>query len=262
MRTQIAKITKTFLGAGEDTRGIFTANLTVDYGGSGQRIGDYVFNRDDSGFTAGFIKGILDAAGVESWEQLVGRTILVLTDTDTDEWNAPVLGIAPLPTERGTQFLFADLVAAHTTRRAISDSVLTRLEEGEEYAPVETSTVAEIEQAAQQGKVVVFVARSGMAQALADELGDRAARLVPSQDQAERQCEIDGFADPEGARILVTTVHVGSIGWRAPAGSVVLFYGEGLPSATSPMIHQAKARVLPPMVLPKQGADDGGLSAA
>lgn len=245
MRTQIAKIIQTYLGAGERSRGIFTAELTVDFGGSVRSIGNYAFNRDNSGFAAGFIRGILDAAGVDSWEQLVGRTVLVLTDSDADEWNAPVLGIAPLPTERGTQFLFADLIAAHTRRPAPASWLAQFDGAGESPTPVETSTVEEIEQAAQQGKVVVFVARAGMAEALADELGDQALRLMPSQDQAERQCEIDAFAKPDGPRILVTTVHLGSIGWRAPVGSVVLFYGEGLPSADSAMILQAKARALP-----------------
>lgn len=245
MHSQIAKITHTFLGAGEDTRGVFTANLTVDYGGSGQRIGDYAFNRDDTGFAAAFIKGVLDAAGVDSWEQLRGRTVLVLKESD--DWNARVIGIAPLPTERGTQMLFADVVAAHTNRPAtpVSPRALAALVAGEDPTPVETSTVEEIRQAARQGKVLVFTARSAMAEALADELGDQAARLVASQDQAERQRERDAFADPDGARILVTTLAVGNIGWHAPAGAVVLFYGEHLPSVSSPEIFQAKARVLP-----------------
>lgn len=110
MHKQIAKITRTYLGAGERSRGIFTAELTVDFGGSGQSIGGYPLGAD-TGFAAGFIQGILGAADVGSWEQLVGRTILVLTESG--DWGAPVLGIAPLPTEKGTAFVFADLVEKH-----------------------------------------------------------------------------------------------------------------------------------------------------
>ena len=114
MHKTIAKITGTFLGASEDTHGIFTAQIGVSYGsdsGTEQTVGGYNLGRDRSGFTAAFIRGVLAAAGVESWEQLKGRTVLVLTEDDPDTTGGanPILGIAPLPTERGLPFLFSEL---------------------------------------------------------------------------------------------------------------------------------------------------------
>jgi len=112
--TQIAKITGTFLGANEDSHGILTATLTVDYGtrGGGQRIGGYNLSTKTSAFGMQFVNALMDAAGASSWEELKGKTILVITDGK----QGPVIGIQNLPTERGRRFIFDELTAQYTTR--------------------------------------------------------------------------------------------------------------------------------------------------
>lgn len=114
---RIAKITATSLGY--EDHGIFTAQVFVDYGGSGQGIGGYCldepFHNDEGKFLGRrgtaygleWVARFLKACGVDSWEKLVGRTIYVLTEDDS--WNARVIGVEPLPTERGEQFLYDDL---------------------------------------------------------------------------------------------------------------------------------------------------------
>ena len=99
MHKKITKIESTMLGFQD--HGIFTATLFMDYGGSGQGVGGYVM-----GTHSGFITRVLKACGVDKWEALKGRTVFVLTEDES--WNARVIGIAPLPTEIGEQFLFAD----------------------------------------------------------------------------------------------------------------------------------------------------------
>ena len=96
---EIAKIERTSLGF--EDHGILTGVLHVNYGGGGQQgIGGY-----DIRTTAGpYIERTLNACGVGLWELLKGRTIYVLTDA-----NRRVVGIEPLPTERGERFLFADV---------------------------------------------------------------------------------------------------------------------------------------------------------
>jgi hypothetical protein len=96
----IAKITSTMLGF--EDHGILTGFLTVDYGGASQSIGGYDLRAVS---TCVYLQRTLQACGVDSWERLKGRTIYVLTE-DNDH---RVLGIAPLPTEPGTAFLFSDL---------------------------------------------------------------------------------------------------------------------------------------------------------
>jgi hypothetical protein len=125
----IAKITHTRLGY--EDHGLFDLSLCVDYGGSGQWIGGYCLDtpvwRDVDGsamhqrppgaegdmkrwgtsYGMEFIARTLRACGVTSWEKIAGRTIIVLKEHDG--WNAPVVGIENLPTEKGERFVFADL---------------------------------------------------------------------------------------------------------------------------------------------------------
>lgn len=109
---RIAKITDTFLGI--EDHGIFTAILDCDYGGSGQGVGTYALDSYDPtkgcriGTAAGmeFIRRIMSACGVSSWEKIKGRTILVYFESEA--WNSKVIGIGPLPVEGGTPFLFAE----------------------------------------------------------------------------------------------------------------------------------------------------------
>lgn len=102
----IAKITGTFLGAGERSHGVLTAQLTVDYGGSSQSIGNYNLGGPTS-FGIQFVAKVIAAVGVGSWEELKGRTILVVEEVEYGR----VIGIQNLPTERGARFIFADLAA-------------------------------------------------------------------------------------------------------------------------------------------------------
>ena len=108
----VAKITGTFLGI--EDHGIFTWYLELDYGHSSQAAGTHMLSYTDreKGFM-GSLKGIeslkkvLSACGVDSWEKLKGRTIYALKNDD-DEYGL-VQGLAPLPTERGKEFIFKDL---------------------------------------------------------------------------------------------------------------------------------------------------------
>jgi len=107
---QICKITSTHLGF--EDHGIFTAMITVDYGGCSQSIGGFVMGVPDAPHTtpraADFIVGLLKACGVDKWEQLKGRTIFAIFDGDEMPLNTMPLGIENLPTERGERFLFKD----------------------------------------------------------------------------------------------------------------------------------------------------------
>lgn len=104
---RIAKIESTFLGF--EDHGILTAFVRFDYGGAGQALGPRCFgstNEGDEpekwwdGHAAGmdFIRRVLLACGVDQWEHLKGRTVLV-TATYTE-----IQRIDPLPTERGEPF--------------------------------------------------------------------------------------------------------------------------------------------------------------
>lgn len=104
---KIAKIESTFIGF--EDHGLLSVSLGFDYGGSGQGIGHRVFgssdeSRDPEGWRRGhemgmdFIRRLLLACGVNQWERLKGRTVLV-----TGDWTS-ITGIAPLPTERGEMF--------------------------------------------------------------------------------------------------------------------------------------------------------------
>ncbi len=93
----IAKITDTTLGF--EGHGVLTAFLHLDFGDDHhQGAGGY-----DLRLKAGaFIAATLNACGVERWEDVRGRTVLAIVE------NGFVRGIAPLPTERGTIFIFDD----------------------------------------------------------------------------------------------------------------------------------------------------------
>lgn len=109
---RIAKIRKTFLGY--EDHGMLTAILDVDYGSSSQGVGLYCIDAYDEETKerkptiecGRWVQGILRACGVDSWEKVQGRTIIVMLDGDG--WNAKPIGIRPLPTEGGKPFLFAD----------------------------------------------------------------------------------------------------------------------------------------------------------
>jgi hypothetical protein len=124
MRKDIAKIESTMLGY--EGHGILSCMLTVTYGkGRGQQsVGGYCLDtpvHDDQGtfvcrmgtaYGMEFVARVIRACGVDTWEQIKGRTIYVLQDLDegAPAWGTSrVSGIENLPTERGERFIFADL---------------------------------------------------------------------------------------------------------------------------------------------------------
>lgn len=115
METRIAKITKTFLGY--EDHGCMTAMLTLDYGGSAQGAGGYSLDKYDKGrkrrvgtaFGIEWIASTLKACGVDSWEKVQGCTVLA------DIADGRVVGLRPLPTERGEPFDFAELSLSHAS---------------------------------------------------------------------------------------------------------------------------------------------------
>ena len=106
---EIAKITDTHLGY--EDHGIFSLNVNFSYGSSSQGTGHYSIcskHSDSPDDVVGirFVKAIVEAAGVGSWEKLAGRTVYVLVK------DGLIKGIEPLPTEKGKPVVFADLFAA------------------------------------------------------------------------------------------------------------------------------------------------------
>jgi len=109
---KIAKITGTFLGYQD--HGILTAMLDLDYGGGScqstpglfcdERLGhDTDFKRRGTAYGMEFVARLMRACGAQRWEDIKGRTVIAIIDHDR------VVGIKPLPTERGTPFRFAEL---------------------------------------------------------------------------------------------------------------------------------------------------------
>ena len=77
METKNAKIKSTFLGT--EDHGIFTANLTLDYGGGGfQDFGSHELKYEKYGIE--YLERILKTLGIESWEDLPGTVCRVKAD--------------------------------------------------------------------------------------------------------------------------------------------------------------------------------------
>lgn len=113
---QIARVESTTLGI--EDHGIFTAFLHCTFGGSGQGVGGYgldepvhedgkFIGRRGTAYGMEWITRCIKACGVDSWEKIKGRTIMVYREDDS--WSSKIIGIGPLPTERGTPFMFDDL---------------------------------------------------------------------------------------------------------------------------------------------------------
>lgn len=101
-----ARISGTFLG--REDHGILTAYVYLDYGGGAQGFGGYCFDEHDgsyqngrlfSGHAALFVSRVIEIAGVDTWEKLVGRSIRADADRMCvhrighylrDEWFDPV----------------------------------------------------------------------------------------------------------------------------------------------------------------------------
>ena len=119
-----AKIKTAFLGW--EDHGIFTVILDVDYGGSGQGIGCHsldkpwdngtITHRIGTAYGLNYIMAVMKACGVQDWNKLPGRTIYVLKADDSYQSN--VLGIKPLPFEKGEAFFFDNLATIHAEELA------------------------------------------------------------------------------------------------------------------------------------------------
>lgn len=115
---QIAKIRSVSLG--REDHGIFTCMVQLDYGGSGQGAGGYSLDaprHDEEGKFTGrtgtaygmdWIIRLMDACGVDDFAEIKGRTVLAIRE---EGFHGRVLGLKPLPTERGTPFMFDELTA-------------------------------------------------------------------------------------------------------------------------------------------------------
>lgn len=68
---ELGRIKATFLGI--EDHGLFTFVLYIDFGHSGQGFGTYDLTYKKYGIKA--LRKILEAVGVDSWEQLVGHEI-------------------------------------------------------------------------------------------------------------------------------------------------------------------------------------------
>lgn len=116
---RIAKVESTMIGY--EDHGILTAYVFLDFGGSSQGAGGYGFDEYDeatggrvvaSGFGLDWIASAIRAAGVDSWEKVKGRTLFALVEGDGG-WGQKIVGLAPLPTEKGDRFMFDDVRARH-----------------------------------------------------------------------------------------------------------------------------------------------------
>lgn len=111
---RIAKIRKTFLGY--EGHGIFTGGLDLDYGSSGQMAGMLCLDYNDRdlgkhiesspGGVHRWIIGCMKACGVDQWEKVAGRTVIAICE---DGWNGRVIGLKPLPAEKGAVFMFSEV---------------------------------------------------------------------------------------------------------------------------------------------------------
>ena len=110
---RIAKITRTLLGY--EDHGILTVWLTLDYGGAGQGAGGYGLDSYDKERKVRvahpecgrWVAGVIGACGVRNWEDVKGRTVIAIRDNDSD-FQGRVIGLRPLPTEGGQQFMFKE----------------------------------------------------------------------------------------------------------------------------------------------------------
>lgn len=85
-----ATVKSTFLGT--EDHGIFTCSLTCEGSGTGVSVGNYGLDawnetaktRLGAGIGIDLVKEILHTVGAPSWEALIGKHVLVLTDAAPD----------------------------------------------------------------------------------------------------------------------------------------------------------------------------------
>lgn len=102
---------------GYEDHGILTADIIVEWPGGGVSVGGYCldepvdrdrsnWNREGTAYGLDHIIRILEAVGVEKWEQLVGQKVIVLFD-GTSEWGARSVGLAHA-TDEGKVFVMKE----------------------------------------------------------------------------------------------------------------------------------------------------------
>src|SRR5690348_5448746 len=113
---QIAKIRHVKLGW--EDHGIFTCQLDLDYGGSGQGAGGYALDEARKGgndehigrfgtaYGMEWIIRLMRACNAQDFSEVKGKTVIALRD---EGYHGRVRGIKPLPTERGESFIFDEL---------------------------------------------------------------------------------------------------------------------------------------------------------
>jgi len=128
MYEQIAKIRKAYFGV--EDHGLLACYLDFDFGGSGQGTGGHCLDEpihDESGkflrregtaYGMQFLAAVMRAAGVDSWDKLEGRTVYALRDHEG--WGGQIIGIAPLPTETGEEFIFDSLREKHYPKEEVA----------------------------------------------------------------------------------------------------------------------------------------------
>lgn len=116
VREEIAKVGRTTLGY--EDHGIFTCMLHLNFGSSGQGAAGYSLDeprhdadakyigRFGTAFVMEWVIRAMKACGVREWDEVKGRTVLCLRDEQSR-----IVGIKPLPTEKGETFIFAELAA-------------------------------------------------------------------------------------------------------------------------------------------------------
>ncbi|KKL69476.1 hypothetical protein LCGC14_2114580 [marine sediment metagenome] len=112
MFERIGKIESTMLGF--EDHGIPTFYLQFDFGGERQGFGGYAWGEDNKelkqieGTAAGadLILSILKACGVDTWEEIAGKTMFALYDSE--HYGQTIKGIKALPFEDGGTFLIRE----------------------------------------------------------------------------------------------------------------------------------------------------------
>lgn len=111
----LARITKTILGP--EDHGIFTAQVYLEWGGSGTAIGGHYFGVVDAGegkwfpnqYGLNWIAGVMYAAGVRCWEDLRGREIVMLHPAGTGYNRAGMNAVGVAHPIDDRSFLFQDI---------------------------------------------------------------------------------------------------------------------------------------------------------
>lgn len=84
----------------------FGFSINFNYGGSGQGLGWYELNGGGE-WSIQMLRRTMLACGVDRWDRLVGRRVIVLREDDS--WGAKIIGVKPLPFDPGEEFLFASI---------------------------------------------------------------------------------------------------------------------------------------------------------